>query len=78
MKRFETNNASMLSIGCASLVVIAVAWFGGAAFALMLAWNLVSPTVFGLPEITYWQAFGGVVLLSLVGAVLKSNVSVSR
>jgi len=51
-------------------------WLADTAFALafgwfvMLLWNWLMPAIFGLGAITYWQAFGLVVLAKLIfGAV---------
>lgn len=54
----------------AGLVVLGV--IGAAAFALvfgwlvMILWNWVMPEIFHLGVITYWQAFGIVVLAKLI------------
>jgi hypothetical protein len=60
------------------LVILGV--LAAAAFALvfgwvvMLLWNWLMPAIFGLTVITYWQAFGIVVLAKLVfGAVGGSH-----
>jgi len=37
---------------------------------LMLLWNWLMPAVFGLPEVTYWQALG---LLVLSHILFKSH-----
>jgi hypothetical protein len=56
--------------------VVILGVLAAAAFALvfgwivMLLWNWLMPVIFGLGAITYWQAFGIVVLAKLVfGAV---------
>jgi hypothetical protein len=54
----------------AALAVLGVA--GAALFALafgwlvMILWNWLMPAVFGLGIITYWQAFGIVILAKLI------------
>ena len=54
----------------AGLVVLGV--IGAALFALvfgwfvMLLWNWLMPAIFHLGEITYWQAFGIVILAKLI------------
>lgn len=35
------------------------------AYFAVLLWNYVVPTIFGLPEITYWQMFALMVLVRL-------------
>jgi hypothetical protein len=37
------------------LLILAVLLFGG---PLMVLWDWLMPTLFGLPEITFWQACG--------------------
>jgi uncharacterized membrane protein len=44
-------------------------------YPLMLLWNWLMPTIFGLPEITLWQALG----LSLLSTILfKSPPSIKK
>lgn len=45
------------------------------AWLLMLLWNWVVPDVFHGPMLTYWQAFVGVLLLSLIGGFFKGSTS---
>jgi hypothetical protein len=48
----------------AGIFALAFGWF------VMLLWNWLMPAVFGLGVITYWQAFGIVILAKLIfGAV---------
>jgi hypothetical protein len=48
----------------AAVFALAFGWF------VMLLWNWLMPVIFGLAAITYWQAFGIVLLAKLVfGAV---------
>ncbi len=35
-------------------------------FVVMLLWNWLMPTIFGLPEITYWQGWGLVLLAHIL------------
>ena len=50
------------------LVILAVILVGG---PLMVLWDWLMPTIFGLPEITFWQACG-LQLLSII--LFKSSV----
>lgn len=36
------------------------------AFPILWIWNYVMPVVFGLPELTFWQAFWGSIMVRLV------------
>jgi hypothetical protein len=42
---------------------------------LMLLWNWLMPTIFGLPEITFWQSVG---LNMLSGILFKLNYKKSK
>ena len=50
------------------LIMLAVILVGG---PLMVLWDWLMPTIFGLPEITFWQACG-LQLLSII--LFKSSV----
>lgn len=50
-------------IGGVMLAVLIAFLFG---LAVMYLWNWLMPTIFGLGTITYWQAFGIVVLAKLL------------
>ncbi len=55
------------TVGWILIGTAAVAAFGLAlGIAVMLLWNWLLPTLFGLPEITYWQAVGLFVLCHLL------------
>ena len=42
---------------------------------VMLLWDWLMPTIFGLPEITWFQAWG---LLFLCGLLFKSNITTKK
>jgi hypothetical protein len=54
--------AGMVVFGIAAAAVFALV-FG---ILVMLLWNWLMPLIFGLPQITYWQAFGIVILAKLI------------
>lgn len=54
-------------------LVVGIAFLLG--FFVMLLWNWLMPDIFGLPEITYWQAWG-LVLLSHI--LIKGSSSRGR
>jgi hypothetical protein len=54
--------AGMVVFGVVAAAVFALV-FG---VFVMLLWNWLMPLIFGLPEITYWQAFGIVILAKLI------------
>jgi len=47
-------------------VVMACAFAFLFSFFVKLIWNAVIPDIFGLPQITFWQAFGLTVLIKLL------------
>ena len=54
------------------LLILTCMLFGG---PLMVLWNWLMPTIFGLPYITFWQACG----LQLMAALLfKSNINIDK
>ena len=55
----QKMNNILLVIG---ILVIAVMLMG---FPFMLLWNWIMPTIFGLPEIGFWQSIG-LQLLSII------------
>ena len=55
----------LLIVGLAMLAMIL---FGG---PLMVLWNWLMPTIFGLTEITFWQACG----LQLLATILFKSTS---
>jgi len=45
------------------------------ALPLELLWDWLMPTIFNLPEITFWQALG---LNMLAGILFKSNINIKK
>lgn len=48
----------------AAVVVVAILFFR--AWLLKLCWNYTMPVIFGLPVLTYWQAFAVDVLSGMI------------
>jgi hypothetical protein len=59
-------------VGCLLVVLFTVAIHALSALFLMLAWNLVMPSVFNLVELNYLQAFGLSVLLGFLSFTARS------
>ena len=53
------------------ILVVVTAILG---FPLMLLWNWLIPTIFGLPYITFWQALG----LNILSTILFKSTSTSK
>ena len=64
----QTINSILTVLG---VLILAVLLFGA---PLMLLWDWLMPTLFGLPEITFWQACGLQLLATLLfKPSLKTN-----
>jgi hypothetical protein len=60
------NTLSAIILGVVVLVFVAAVM----SLPVMLLWDWLMPTIFGLPEITWFQAWG---LLFLCGMLFKNN-----
>lgn len=64
-----------------TVTVLLLAAFGFTLYAILVAlpvmwlWNWLVPELFGLKSITFWQAFG---LLVLCGSLFRSSSSSSK
>jgi hypothetical protein len=59
----------MITVVVAAIVFLWAAITAGLAAILAWAWNLFAPT-FSLQPLTFWPAFGIVVVLEIIGTVL--------
>jgi hypothetical protein len=64
----QTTHDILLVIG---VLMLAIILLGG---PLMLLWNWVMPTIFELPEITFWQACG----LQLLATILFKSPKINK
>jgi len=64
----QTIHDILLVIG---ILMLAIILFGG---PLMLVWNWLMPTLFGLSEITFWQACG----LQLLATILFKSPKINK
>jgi hypothetical protein len=61
---------------CIVIMVILVALSFLEAWVVQLLWNWLAPIFWtAAPILTYWQAFGVCVLLSIIGSAFRSTVS---
>ena len=68
MKNQTLYNVAYI-IGLIALIVVAL------GFPLMIVWNWIMPDIFGLPEITFWQAIG----LNFLSVILiKPTIKVNK
>jgi len=64
----QTIHDILLVVG---VLILACLLFGA---PLMLLWNVLMPKIFGLPEITFWQACGLNILSSILfKSTIKTN-----
>lgn len=62
----------MMVLGAAALLFLVAALM---SLPVMLLWDWLMPTIFGLPEITWLQAWG---LLFLCGLLFKSHITTNK
>lgn len=67
---------NLLVVGVLVLVIIGIGLL--CVWLAMLLWNAVCHGVFGWPTLTYWQMFGLMLLISLLGAGIREVCSPSR
>jgi len=66
------NNTIEGIIHILGLLMLIVVLLG---FPLMILWNWLMPTIFGLPEIGFWQAIG----LNLLSVILiKPSIKINK
>jgi len=53
------------------MIAIAIVLLG---YPLMLLWNWLMPNIFGLPEITFWQAIG----LNFLSTILFKSTTIKN
>ena len=65
------NNIS--TSGCIVVIVILVVLCFLEAWVVQLLWNWLAPIFWATaPILTYWQAFGVCILLSIIGSAFRS------
>lgn len=62
----------LLFIFLATIICFALAW------PTQLLWNWLMPEIFNLPEITFWQALGILILSSFIFGSRSSSASSSK
>jgi len=65
------NNSFEAIAAVTGMIAIAIVLLG---YPLMLLWNWLMPNVFGLPEITFWQAIG----LNLLSTILFKPTTIKN
>lgn len=66
----DNNDKVFRFFGIIPWIILGAAAFAGFAFlfgfVVMLLWNWLMPFLFGLPELTYWQAWGILILAQIL------------
>lgn len=62
----------MKKYACSTIIAAIISQFI-LAYIIMLLWNWLLPTLFGLITITYWQAFGVLILLNIISGLFKNK-----
>jgi len=69
-------NSDVSTGGCIVICVILAVLSFLEAWVVQLLWNWIAPIFWTTaPILTYWQAFGCCVLLSIIGSAFRSTVS---
>lgn len=66
------NKAFVIILSAVSVIVVITLFFTLPTFWL---WNWLMPIIFGLPQLTFWQALGVTLLSSII---FKSSSSSSK
>jgi hypothetical protein len=66
-----TNIIGAIVLGAGILIFVAALM----SLPVMLLWDWLMPTIFGLPEITWFQAWG---ILFLCGLLFKSHTATKK
>jgi len=62
--------------GCIVVIIIVALFSFLEAWVVQLLWNWLAPIFWAAaPILTYWQAFGVCILLSIIGSAFRSTVS---
>lgn len=62
-------------VGCVGIWAVVIGLHFLLAWAFEDLWNWLMPLIFHLPTLTYWEAFGLLAVLSIVGGFFRSNVT---
>ena len=60
-------------VGCILAVALYIGAMLGLGWVVQMLWNAVCVPAFGASFLTYWQATGGVFLLSIIGSFFRSS-----
>lgn len=67
MKNNDTSN-------CITALVIVILCMTFTPYVFMLLWNWIVPIFWsGAPILTFWQSFGVVILLGIIGSFFRNN-----
>lgn len=67
--------SNIITSGCIVIMVILVVLSFLEAWIVQLLWNWLVPIFWTTaPILTYWQAFGACILLSIIGSIFRSVI----
>ena len=67
--------SNIITNGCIVIIVILVVLSFLEAWIVQLLWNWLAPIFWiAAPILTYWQAFGVCILLSIIGSIFRSVI----
>lgn len=65
-------------LGCLGAIVLAVGVGAFEAWVFMELWNWIAVSLFSAPELSFWVAWGFLVLLNIIGGMFRSKTTVNK
>ena len=59
--------------GCLIITIIIVVVVCIVTYPFMWLWNWLMPDIFGVGEVSFWQAFGLLTLIAMIGGYFKNR-----
>jgi hypothetical protein len=70
------------ALGCILVLFIEIfiflCWWALGGLIILIGWNLVIPTIFNGPAITFGQAFGLALIISILQSIFGARVIVNK
>lgn len=77
MSRNTGESLAFVGVGCLGIILFMVAGALFSGLVLLIGWNLVMPSLFGLMPISYPQAVGLMLVLWIIGGAIRTMLTVN-
>lgn len=74
----SASDSAAALIGCVIGLIISIGLGAFSAWMFEILWNWLMPLLFHLPTLTFWQAWGIIALLSIIGGFFKSSTDKTK